>query len=462
MSKAASVAFLALGAGAAYIWLPGDDRTSRLSEQVAQVTQIIANGGTAPALMLLKPPATEYNSSAPAVADSAPPRVFSASRPLIVSGVAPTPALEPHAPPAKRAGQLPAVSSFVAPAPMAQSDVSQRRLSSSRPLDDESRKELARDLQRELKRVGCYDGELNGNWGAPTKKAMAAFVDRVNATLPLEEPDYILLTLVQGHAAQACGKACPAGQGLNAEGKCLPRAILSQKTKRIGSEGASARLEQEATVVAGSAPVLTSPPTVAKRQSSWSTVVAVTPPPAAPLPPASSVAPRIVAPLPGRMAIGAAMGSPVAGEIDLGSGEAARRKTEFGAAAQVQRPSEVDAQRDRRALEVRRQVDGARVARGDTAAPAVPEIGPGTGVPSRLSTLGAKDKRRLAAIEQPRELATQPAAAPSIVVTAPQARLAPSAYVVARPPAPPAARTIYTPERNRWTRNVFSDLKSGR
>src|SRR5690349_13734274 len=51
---------------------------------------------------------------------------------------------------------------------------------------------LGRELQRELARVGCYEGERNGIWTPATRKAMKAFTDRVNATLPTEEPDYIL------------------------------------------------------------------------------------------------------------------------------------------------------------------------------------------------------------------------------------------------------------------------------
>jgi hypothetical protein len=97
------------------------------------------------------------------------------------------------------------------------------------------RTSLARDLQLELRRVGCYGGELNGGWTPATRKAMKAFTDRVNATLPIEEPDDILLTLVQAHQGEACGKPCPAGQGLSDDGRCLPGAILAQAAKNGAS-----------------------------------------------------------------------------------------------------------------------------------------------------------------------------------------------------------------------------------
>ena len=63
---------------------------------------------------------------------------------------------------------------------------------------------LARQLQSELRRVGCYDGELSGVWSLRTRAAMKAFTDRVNASLPVDKPDQILLALVQNHQGVAC------------------------------------------------------------------------------------------------------------------------------------------------------------------------------------------------------------------------------------------------------------------
>jgi hypothetical protein len=68
---------------------------------------------------------------------------------------------------------------------------------------------LTREIQRELKRVGCYDGEIDGKWNAQSRVAMKSFTDYVNAKLPVERPDYILLRLAQGHQGKACGSAEP-------------------------------------------------------------------------------------------------------------------------------------------------------------------------------------------------------------------------------------------------------------
>ena len=108
----------------------------------------------------------------------------------------------------------------------------QGRLTSSKPGDGEARVQLTRDLQRELQRVGCYEGEITGNWTPSTKRAMSTFMDRVNATLPMDEPDYILLTLVQGHTAAACGADCPSGQAISESGRCVPNAVVAGATRK--------------------------------------------------------------------------------------------------------------------------------------------------------------------------------------------------------------------------------------
>ena len=84
------------------------------------------------------------------------------------------------------------------------------------------RRELARALQLELKRVHCYDGFVDGEWLLQSKLAMKAFLDRVNASLPIDKPDHVLLALVKAHSTVVCGQACPAGQSLAANGHCLP------------------------------------------------------------------------------------------------------------------------------------------------------------------------------------------------------------------------------------------------
>jgi hypothetical protein len=90
---------------------------------------------------------------------------------------------------------------------------------------------LARELQRELKRVGCYHNALNGEWTPLTRRAMKDFIDRVNAVLPLDAPSPVLLALLKTHAEIVCSDSCPAGEGL-ADNRCLPDAVLAAAAKK--------------------------------------------------------------------------------------------------------------------------------------------------------------------------------------------------------------------------------------
>jgi hypothetical protein len=71
---------------------------------------------------------------------------------------------------------------------------------------------LTKDLQRQLRRLGCYSGEINGMWTSSTLRATQTFMNRINAVLPLEQPDRILLALLQSHPDKTCSKPCLPGE----------------------------------------------------------------------------------------------------------------------------------------------------------------------------------------------------------------------------------------------------------
>jgi hypothetical protein len=121
------------------------------------------------------------------------------------------------------------------------------------------RASLARELQRELRRVGCYDGEINGMWTPSTRRAMKTFTDRANATLPIEQPDYVLLSLVQAHPTKACGAGCPTGQGLTEDGRCVPSAILAQESRKTVPHSASSAPQPTTPAIASWSPVTATP-----------------------------------------------------------------------------------------------------------------------------------------------------------------------------------------------------------
>ena len=79
-----------------------------------------------------------------------------------------------------------------------------------RPLQSpETRETLIREIQRQLKRVSCYDGAVDGKWSPQLRAAIKVFADQVNAKLPVDRPDYILLRLAEAHEGRACGAARP-------------------------------------------------------------------------------------------------------------------------------------------------------------------------------------------------------------------------------------------------------------
>jgi hypothetical protein len=90
------------------------------------------------------------------------------------------------------------------------------------------RYQLAKQLQGELQRVGCYGGELNGIWTAATRQAMRAFTARVNARLPTEEPDEVLLSLVRGHDGKVCERECVSAHGRGNDDRCPSHAVSSR------------------------------------------------------------------------------------------------------------------------------------------------------------------------------------------------------------------------------------------
>src|SRR5215470_17150420 len=114
---------------------------------------------------------------------------------------------------------------------------------------------LTRELQKELRRVGCYEGEISGTWSQSTRRAMRTFIERMNARLPIEEPDAVLYTMVKGQPEPVCGKACTAGEAQTADGRCVPASVLAQaKSKPAPASVTTAAIEKPAAAIVGRSP----------------------------------------------------------------------------------------------------------------------------------------------------------------------------------------------------------------
>ena len=92
--------------------------------------------------------------------------------------------------------------------------------------------QLVRQLQQELKRLGCYHHDINGEWTAVTRQAMKDFLERANAVLPLGTPEAVHLALLKGQAEPLCGTACPSGP------------LTSIRTRRNGSPNSAQCCDQ--------------------------------------------------------------------------------------------------------------------------------------------------------------------------------------------------------------------------
>jgi len=97
---------------------------------------------------------------------------------------------------------------------------------SLKPKDPTSRYKLVVKIQRKLKKRGCYWGRIDGSWGTGSKQAMQAFIDRINAALSVQEPDYVLLALLQANSDKTCG-GCSTGQSLTVGGSCVSQTAIA-------------------------------------------------------------------------------------------------------------------------------------------------------------------------------------------------------------------------------------------
>ena len=83
-------------------------------------------------------------------------------------------------------------------------------------------------------------GLPTGNGILQSKQAIRVFLDRVNAALPINEPDQILLALVKGQVGAVCGKICPEGRGSAESGRCPPNVDVAAGSSDASSAAGSA------------------------------------------------------------------------------------------------------------------------------------------------------------------------------------------------------------------------------
>jgi WD40 repeat protein len=121
--------------------------------------------------------------------------------------------------------------------------------------------ELTRDLQSELKRVGCYAGAIDGIWGRGSQGGMAEFAKVASFEAPVMRPQddpsqfAVLLDRLREHDGRACAPRCNARQQL-VNGKCVTKTCPAGQTlQRDGScRAAEARRSSETPAAQEAAP----------------------------------------------------------------------------------------------------------------------------------------------------------------------------------------------------------------
>ena len=88
-----------------------------------------------------------------------------------------------------------------------------------------------RDLQSELKRLGCYPGPIDGDWGPASRYAAAKFTGAVNASLPVDKPEPALLALARRHDG-ACTKPTQSSAIVTASTTPIKRAPITRSPVR--------------------------------------------------------------------------------------------------------------------------------------------------------------------------------------------------------------------------------------
>jgi hypothetical protein len=71
---------------------------------------------------------------------------------------------------------------------------------------------LTRNLQSELKRVGCDPGAVDGNWSAKSREALDQFNRRAKTKLDVQSATVSALDAVKGQRGRICPLVCGAGQ----------------------------------------------------------------------------------------------------------------------------------------------------------------------------------------------------------------------------------------------------------
>jgi uncharacterized caspase-like protein len=102
---------------------------------------------------------------------------------------------------------------------------------------------VARNIQLELVRLGCYSGKTDGGWEKPTRNAVANFNRYAHTRLPTDRPSDDLISALRGHDERVCPLACARGFRAHGDNCVAVEHAPSAKERRV-----RVRIERRQTV----------------------------------------------------------------------------------------------------------------------------------------------------------------------------------------------------------------------
>jgi hypothetical protein len=88
---------------------------------------------------------------------------------------------------------------------------------------------IARELQGELKRVGCDPGNIDGDWNAASRRALENFNEHAGTNLDVEVANFSALSVVRSRMSRICPVACDRGSRVRGN-RCLE--VETQSVRR--------------------------------------------------------------------------------------------------------------------------------------------------------------------------------------------------------------------------------------
>jgi uncharacterized caspase-like protein len=105
--------------------------------------------------------------------------------------------------------------------------------SAQRSVGPDEPDQMTERVQKELKRVGCYSGEVDGKWGEGTRDALQSFADESNLVLSTSEPTEVALNILGASKEGVCSSKSGTSK------KSAQKSSRSRQQSRTSSSGRS-------------------------------------------------------------------------------------------------------------------------------------------------------------------------------------------------------------------------------